>query len=363
MSLDRPVDAAPDQAPLRGRIRDRAEDFEVEELLGFDPAGAGEHLLLWIEKRDANTPWVASQLARWAGVAESAVAFSGMKDRHAVTRQWFGVHLPKRIAPEQGPEIEGVTVLAQHWHDRKLRRGSHRGNRFVIVIRDVTGDRDGGEAVLARLATTGVPNAFGEQRFGRDAGNLEQARRWLQAERPARLPHHKRSLLLSAARSHLFNTVLAERVRRGDWNQAVRGDCFQLDGRGSWFGPELVPDDTLRDRVQRGEIHPTGPLSGKGEPATADVVGELERRLLAAEPVLSAGLARFGMDQERRALRLLPRDLSWRWLDSGADLASASAALELTFTLPRGSFATAVLAAICDYTVGPAPASGAALAS
>ncbi len=348
--------------PLRGRIRDRAEDFEVEEQLGFEPAGAGEHLLLWIEKRDANTPWVAGQLARWAGIAESAVAFSGMKDRHAVTRQWFGVHLPKRIAPDSEPQIEGVTVLARHWHDRKLRRGAHRGNRFRIVIRDVRGDRERAEAMLGDLAAVGVPNAFGEQRFGRDAGNLEQARRWLQAERPARMPHGKRSLLLSAARSHLFNLVLAERVRRGDWNQALPGDCFQLDGRGSWFGPEAVISEDIRTRVTDGAIHPTGPLWGRGEPPTGGEAGAIERAVAAAEPVLADGLAKFGMDQERRALRLLPIELSWRWLDPGG---TESAALELSFSLPRGSFATAVLAAVCDYQVGPAPTGndGHALAS
>ncbi len=347
---------------LQGRIRVSAEDFEVEEQLGFEPAGAGEHLLLWIEKRDANTPWVAGQLARWAGIAESAVAFSGMKDRHAVTRQWFGVHLPKRIAPEHDPQIEGVTVLARHWHDRKLRRGAHRGNRFRIVIREVQGDRDRAEAMLRDLATVGVPNAFGEQRFGRDAGNLEQARRWLQAERPARLPHGKRSLLLSAARSHLFNEVLAERVRRGDWNQALPGDCFQLDGRGSWFGPELVINDEIRARVANGAIHPTGPLWGRGEPPAGEQAGEIERAIAAAEPVLVDGLAKFGMDQERRALRLLPAELSWRWLD---DDRTTYPSLELAFSLPRGSFATAVLAAVCDYQVGPVPTGndGHALAS
>ncbi len=348
--------------PLRGRIRGQAEDFEVEEQLGFEPTGAGEHLLLWIEKRDANTPWVAGQLARWAGIAESAVAYSGMKDRHAVTRQWFGVHLPKRIAPEDEPQIEGVTVLARHWHDRKLRRGAHRGNRFRIVIRDVQGDRDRAQAMLGDLAAVGVPNAFGEQRFGRDAGNLEQARRWLQAERPARLPHGRRSLLLSAARSHLFNLVLAERVRRANWNQALPGDCFQLDGRGSWFGPEAVIGDDIRARVANGAIHPTGPLWGKGEPATRDETGGIERAIVAMEPALAEGLARFGLEQERRALRLLPADLSWHWRD---DEDTSSAALELCFSLPRGSFATAVLAAVCDYRVGPVATGndGSALAS
>src|SRR5690606_30410754 len=124
-----------------------------------------------------------------------------------------------RMAPERDPELDGVQVLARSWHGRKLRRGSHRGNRFVITLRDVQGDRDTAEAALEAVARRGVPNAFGEQRFGREAGNLARARSWLSAERPRRLPHEQRGLMLSAARSHLFNLVLAERVRRDDWDR------------------------------------------------------------------------------------------------------------------------------------------------
>src|SRR5690606_27996598 len=161
-------------------------------------------------------------------------------DRHAVTRQWFNVHLPKRIAPDDDPLIEGVRVLRRGWHGRKLKRGAHRGNRFAIVLRDVEGDVDAAEAMLQRIAAPGGAHAFGDQRFGRDAGNLDEARRWLAADRPARLPHTRRGLLLSAARSYLFNRVLEARVGRGDWDRPVAGDCFQLDGSGSWFGPEAA---------------------------------------------------------------------------------------------------------------------------
>lgn len=330
--------------PIRARLRTVPEDFEVEEILGFAPDGAGEHLLLWIEKRGANTPWVAGQLARWAGVAPMAVGYSGMKDRHAITRQWFGIHLPKRVAPEGEPVIEGVRVLDRQWHGRKLKRGTHRGNRFAIVLRDIEGDRDAAEMQLSEIAATGVPNAFGDQRFGREAGNLVAARDWLAAERPRKLPHERRGLMLSAARSHLFNLVLAERVQRGDWNLPLAGDCFQLDGRGSWFGPEATITDDIAGRVERGDIHPTGPLWGAGEPPTSHDTGELERRIAATEPVLCAGLTRFDLRQERRALRLMPNGFEWQWIDAG----DAKPALRITFELPRGAFATAVIAAFCE---------------
>lgn len=332
---------------IAARIRVTAEDFQVEELLGFAPDGQGEHLLLWIEKRGVNTAWLGTQLAAWAQVPAASVSWSGMKDRHAVTRQWFSIHLPRRVAPDDDPAIDGVQVLQRGWHGRKLRRGSHRGNGFVITLRDVQGDRNAAEAALSRIAGDGVPNAFGEQRFGREAGNLARARAWLAATTPRRLPHEQRGLLLSAARSHLFNRVLAERVRRDDWNLGIAGDCFQLDGSGSWFGPEAVIDDELRARVERCDIHPTGPLWGAGEsPAGADAAA-VEEAALQDEAVLRDGLARFDLRQERRALRLRPAGFTWQWLDDDA--------LRLQFDLPRGSFATAVLDAFCDTTDASVP--------
>lgn len=388
--------------PLQARFRVVPEDFEVEEILGFEPDGEGEHLWLWIEKRGANTPWVAGALARWAGVPASAVSFAGMKDRHAVTRQWFNVHIPRRIAPEDDPVIEGVRVLRRDWHGRKLKRGTHRGNRFVIVLRDVEGDSGEAERRLGEIATQGVPNAFGDQRFGRDGGNLDAARRWLADDRPRRLPHDRRGLLLSAARSHVFNLVLHERVHRGEWNSGVAGDCFQLDGSGSWFGPEGEITAELAARVASGDIHPTGPLWGAGEPPTTLSARGIEAAVATAEPGLCSGLARFDLRQERRALRVMPRAFAWSWqtdatpaagragnepspqdpdapaqaraAGSAADVAAPSVgaapdaaaagkvlhaatastttlrALRLAFELPRGSFATAVIAAFCEAT-------------
>lgn len=338
---------------IEARFRVRPEDFQVEEDLGFAPDGEGEHLLLWIEKRGANTAWVAGALARWAGVAPAAVSWSGLKDRHAVTRQWFGVHLPRRVAPDGDPEIEGVAVLGRHWHGRKLRRGSHRGNRFRIVLREVAGDRDRADATLRAIAAGGVPNAFGEQRFGHGGGNVEAARRWLVAPRPARLPAQRRALLLGAARAWLFNLVLQARIGRDDWHRGVPGDCFQLDWRGSWFGPEPVIDALLAARLALGEIHATGPLWGEGGSPARGEAADVEAAAIAAEAALADGLARLGLRQERRALRVVPRQLDWHWQED-AD----GTALTLAFELPAGSYATAVLAAFARLDNAAAPGAG-----
>jgi tRNA pseudouridine13 synthase len=318
--------------PLIARLRASPEDFRVEEVLGYDADGVGEHVLLWVEKRGANTDWVARELAKFAGVSQVAVGYAGMKDRHAVTRQTFSVQLAGKPDPDWStfPHAE-VKVLAATRHSRKLKRGALRGNRFVLVLREVGGDRASAEQVLQEVALRGVPNYFGEQRFGREGGNVEQARAMFGGRRVER---DKRSFLLSAARSHIFNSVLAARVERGAWDKPLDGEIWSLAGSRSWFGPEPF-SNALAERLARADIHPSGPLWGQGEPPTQAEAGALEREIGAANSDLAAGLAAARMDQERRPLRLLPKDLKWRWLDD--------ASLELSFELPAGAYATVVV--------------------
>jgi tRNA pseudouridine13 synthase len=235
--------------PLTATLRSTPEDFRVEEILGYDADGEGEHALLWVEKRDANTDWVARELARFAGVSPVNVGFAGLKDRHAVTRQAFTVQLPGKADPDWStfPHAE-VKVLASTRHKRKLKRGALRGNRFVLVLREVHGDRERAEEVLKGIATRGVPNYFGEQRFGREGGNVAQARAMFAGRRVDR---DKRSILLSAARSHIFNHVLAARVERDAWDKPLEGEIWSLAGSRSWFGPEPF-DDVLAARLVQG---------------------------------------------------------------------------------------------------------------
>ncbi|KRA72874.1 pseudouridine synthase [Lysobacter sp. Root667] len=332
---------------LRARIRSVAEDFQVEELPGFEPSGSGEHLLLTIEKRGMNTAFAAKRIAAWAGVGELAIGYAGLKDRHALTRQRFSVHLPKRVAPDlaalqqESASGEGLRVLDSAWHAKKLPRGALAGNRFVLTLRELEGDRAAIEARLQALAARGVPNYFGEQRFGRDGDNVANALAMFGGRRVRR---EQRSLLLSAARSELFNRVLAARVNADCWDRPLDGEVWMLDGSRSVFGPEPF-DDTLAARLAAFDIHPSGPLWGRGELRSRDAAAAIEQAALDGEDAaaLRAGLEQAGLNQERRALRLRPAGLSWRWIE-----AAEGTALELDFVLLAGAYATVVLAELGD---------------
>ena len=331
-SINAPLPWAYGTPPLQAQLRSTPDDFRVEEVLGYDADGQGEHALLWVEKRGANTDWVARELAKFAGVSPMSVGYAGMKDRHAVTRQTFSVQLAGKPDPDWStfPHAE-VKVLAATRHSRKLKRGALRGNRFVLVLRQVQGDRDIAERVLQQMAKRGVPNYYGEQRFGREGGNVAQARLMFAGRRVER---DKRSFLLSAARSQIFNSVLAARVERGEWDTPLDGEIWALAGSRSWFGPEPF-SDVLAERLARLDIHPSGPLWGQGELPSKGNVAALEQLVAESYRDLAAGLMAARMDQERRPLRLVPTDLKWRWLDDDA--------LELSFELPAGAYATVVM--------------------
>ena len=323
---------------LSAHIRTMPEDFIVEELDGFEASGSGEHLLLTLEKRGMNTAFAAKRIAQWAGIAEMGVSYAGLKDRHAVTRQRFSVHLPKKIAPEiAGLESAELRVLKHEWHAKKLPRGALAGNRFELLLRDVQGERDAIETRLRAIADYGVPNYFGEQRFGRDGDNVANALAMFAGRRVRR---EQRTILLSAARSELFNQVLAERVVAHNWNRPLDGEVWMLDGSRSVFGPESW-SDALAQRLAAFDIHPSGPLWGTGELRTTGTARAFEEAALADAQALAlrAGLEVAGLKQERRALRLRPATVEWAWLPDG---------LRLRFSLPAGSYATVVLQELGD---------------
>lgn len=317
-----------------GVLRRLPEDFQVEEDLGFEPTGAGEHVFLRIRKRGENTDWVARQLARLAGVKPVDVGYAGLKDRQAVTAQWFSVSLPGGAEPDWTRLAdESLQVLAVKRHNRKLRKGALKGNWFRLVVRDVQGDRTALEARLRRVAAEGVPNYFGEQRFGNHGGNLERARDLFTGKLRERSPH-KRGLYLSAARALLFNEVLARRVREGTWNHSLAGDAMMLAGTHSFFVIDEV-DVEIRRRCAEMDIHPSGPLWGKGEPHTRVEARRLEESALAAFESWRRGLERCGLTQERRSLRLEVKDLEWEF--------SAEDELCVSFRLTAGAYATMVM--------------------
>ena len=222
--------------------------------------------------------------------------------------------------------------MAQRRHRRKLRRGAHKSNAFRIALRADALVRERDEIVerLRRIESFGVPNYFGEQRFGFDGGNLDLARRCFKGDR---LSRDRRSIAISAARSFVFNEILAARVIEKSWNHICQGDVANLDGSASIFMITEV-DDKLRQRCDAMDIHPTGSLWGSGAPLGSHEIAELERTVACRHPELLEGLQGVSMDASSRALRLPVRELRWD-IDSDA--------LWLEFFLPRGAYATAVL--------------------
>jgi tRNA pseudouridine13 synthase len=342
--IDKAADALPRaHGPALGgaRMRVVVDDFFVDEIPGFELTGQGEHVFVHIRKRERTTDQVAGLLARAAGVPRHAVSYAGMKDKWALTQQWFSIHLPGQTLELPLGELDaGVEVLAWTRHDKKLRRGALRGNRFRLRIREVQAPVHDISERLARIARDGVPNYFGEQRFGRDGDNVAQARAMLAGQFRPRA-RSLRGILLSAARSHLFNQVLAERLRQGNWASAIDGDLMMLDGRNSLF-PVPAVDEVIRRRTAALEIHPSGPLSGRGGTQPEGAAAALERDVLSADAELVEGLAAARLDSARRALRLRVGDLAWRFPDPNE--------VELDFALPAGAYATCVVRELFEFS-------------
>lgn len=322
-----------------GVIRQCPEDFQVDEQLGFEPSGEGEHLFILLRKRGENTQWIARQLAKLAGVALKDVSYAGLKDRHAVTTQWFSLWLPGRDDPDLSGLPDTVEILQSARHSRKLKRGGHRANRFVLRIRELDAAQVPDQRLQA-IRDQGVPNYFGEQRFGIDGGNLELADKLLAGEIRIR-DRHKRSMAISAARSYLFNLVVAERLQLGVWNRYLDGDKPVI--RGSSNLSQDTDPGLLREQIERIELHPTAPLMGRGRALVEGRSLALETGILQRFEHWGAGLEKLGQHRERRSVRFLPRDFGWQWL--------ADDQLEVCFELPPGTYATSVLREICRYRV------------
>lgn len=334
-------------APLSGTFRARPEDFIVDEqMIAIEFSGEGEHLWLHIRKTNANTDWVAKQLARAAGIAAKDVGYAGLKDRHAITTQWFSLQLPGMADPDFSELPDDIEILDSQRHNKKLKRGALHGNCFALTLREVTGDVEQAQAICQQIAANGVPNYFGEQRFGHDGGNLTKAEAWFRGDfRPKQ--RHQRSLYLSSARSWLFNQILAKRVQDGTWNQYVAGDVFMFDGGHSWFTDD--GDANLPERIASQAIHPTGAMWGRGRLESQGDVHALEQAVADECPVFCEGLERNGLKQERRALRINVQDLALTPLDDSS--------VRLTFALPAGAYATTVLAQLGQFN---APVHGSA---
>ncbi|WP_227681068.1 tRNA pseudouridine(13) synthase TruD [Psychrobacter alimentarius] len=361
----------PVKPPLaQASYKTHATDFIVNEILPLEFTNDGEHLWLHIQKSGVNTAYLAKLLSEWADIPLRDVGYSGLKDRHAVTTQWFSLRIPKKqlptteFAPIDIGDNESVTILAQHWHNKKLNRGTHKANEFIITLRNVRYEaglentseqthlaKQHLEQHLKTISETGVPNYFGPQRFGREGNNVREALALFarpprdamsqpKKSKRKRVPREQNTMELSAARSLIFNEILAARVRGGSWNAGLAGEVFNLDGSGSIFTSEEV-DDTLRARLNSGDIHPTGVLWGTDNNKVSAAAANIENSTVQNNPLLlqlAIGLEKREVKAQRRALRLPIEALSWRWNDEET--------LVLSFTLTTGSFATSVLASV-----------------
>ena len=311
------------------QLKETAEDFQVDEVLDIPLSGTGEHLWLWVEKRQLNTEEAAKRLARAAGVPLKLISYAGLKDRQALTRQWFSLHLPGQANPDlSAAEDDSLRIQQCVRHQRKLQRGAHTANGFKLRLTHLQADPILLERRLQKLQQGGVPNYFGPQRFGYAGSNLQEAIAWA-ARKELPRSRNLRSRLLSTARSYLFNRVLAERVAQGNWYQALPGDLLSFTTSRSFFAAQS--EDCQDARLAALDLHPTGPLWGQGQPLA------FETHVLAAEHChcLRAWLEMAGLTQERRILRLPIKELTWHY--------SQPDSLQLAFVLPAGCFATSVV--------------------
>lgn len=347
--------------PLTAGIKKSPHDFMVDEQLSFSLEGEGTHDYLLIRKVQLNTEDVVSRLSKHAQVKPVAIGYAGLKDKNAITSQWFSVNLAGKKQPDwQLMNDDQLQVIEVQKHSRKLKRGAIKSNRFQLTLRNFEGARDDLEHRINRIRQHGVPNYFGEQRFGRSDANLRKAAKLFAGEINVK-NHHQRGLYLSAARSYLFNQVLSKRVAEGTWSTVLAGEACILDGSNSFFVPEGVvtasieepvdgadvapcPDtspETLMQRLEHWDIHPSGPLWGAGELPTLAAVNAMEEQVASTFSSLSDGLVRAGLKQQRRSLRMQVHALQWEM--TGSDVF-------LTFDLASGSYATVVLREIVQGT-------------
>ena len=313
-----------------GRIKCSPADFVVVEELGFEPSGEGEHLLIQVEKTGLGTVELLQRIARDCEIAPAAIGFSGQKDKQATTTQWFSLHLPGRN-PALESEGHSYRILRAVRHHRKLRRGSHRANRFRIVIRQLEELPEASRRQLQQIANHGIANYFGEQRFGHGGDNVEQALRQLGAKK---LKRQRRGILLSSLRSYLFNQILARRIAAGHWREPVDGDVFMLRGSHSVFSEPL--DETLRQRYRDFDISSCASLYGAGRSLSGGDARAIEEAVFAEHGDITDCLDRCGAKLQMRALRVPVEDFDYSYDE-------VNASLELAACLPAGSYLTTLV--------------------
>jgi len=339
----------------KGLLRVQQSDFKVFEQLPFIPCGEGEHLFIHIRKTGANTLFVARELAKYFNVKEQLVSYAGLKDRFAITEQWFGVHVPgKQEYDLSDLIIEGVEILSYKRHNKKLRTGALTGNRFELILRDVTELKSLYER-WQKITEQGVPNYFGEQRFGISGGNIEHALALFSGTKVK--DKKKRGMYLSAARSYIFNDIINERIKQNIFSMLQVGDVLMLSGTQSVFVLDEL-DDVIKQRLMDKDVDITASMWGAGDLMTREAPLFFEQKISEKHADLSQGLPRFGLKQERRRIRLVIEDADIEVLTNEKNntvltdrvlSTETLPAVKISFSLAAGSYATTVLRELIDY--------------
>lgn len=330
-----------------GLLRDQKSDFKVFEQLPFLPCGEGEHLFIHIRKTGANTVFVARELAKYFKIKEQLVSYAGLKDRFAVTEQWFGVHVPgKQVYDLSDLSIEGVEVLSYNRHNKKLRTGALTGNRFELILRNVTELKALHER-WKNIVEYGVPNYFGEQRFGINGGNIDRALELFSGTKVK--DKKKRGMYLSAARSCIFNDIISQRIELNHFNEVQIGDVLMLAGTQSVFHLDEV-DNSIKQRFIEKDVDITASMWGAGELMTSAEPQAFEQSVALQHDEFTQGLPRFGLKQERRRIRLVIQEADIEVL--ATSVADQLPAVKVSFTLSAGSYATTVLRELINYQDG-----------
>ena len=319
----------------QGIIRCKPSDFVVTELNTIELSGQGEHLWLYVKKTNSNTNWVAKQLSNICQVPQRQVGFAGLKDRHAVTSQFFSVQLPKvkDVDKIQAALPEDITVLKAGYHHKKIKTGQLDANQFEITIREVKGDKKAVEQNIQNCIDHGVPNYFGSQRFGHNMGNIEKCHEWFSGNYKVKSRNLK-SLLISTARSHIFNLIVAERLRNCTWNTALTGDILQLNNSKSWFPVSQASKDEVVKRLSEQDLHLTAAMWGEDDVQSSDECALLENDIASQFPIYQRGFEKFRLKQDRRAMRICAQDLNYSWQQDK---------LLLKFKLAPGAYATGIM--------------------
>jgi len=346
-------------------LKQEMHDFIVEEELGFEPSGSGEHIFLWLEKSNLNTAYVAESLAKFSKLHLRDITYAGRKDKFALTRQWFGVHIANKQEPNWNDfQLEGAKILSVTRNDRKLRVGVLKGNKFALILRNLRPNLDSGkgfdysalEQRLESIKQNGAPNYYGSQRFGeiriepkdaeqtaiqhtnKQGGNLALAEKLISGE--AIRNRNKRSMAISALRSWLFNQIIHERIIQGHFHRPLLGDAMQLSGSNSFFVFESEAEtDRIVKRLLENDINITAPLWGDGKLHSNNQAKALELACATQFPEIIQTLNSLGLKQERRAIRIVPQDFTWQLEENN---------LSMQFSLPAGCFATSIVRELLD---------------